>query len=132
MSPRHKFLSSLQPKLARCRKARREREAATAPAFTVFPYIRPDENRLSDILADLLRPAGPHGQGALFLKPFLKLVAPEWEPTPEELDQARVIREDPTSHLVSDRYIDFTIKVGGTVIGVENKPWAADQPGQLT
>ena len=31
--------------------------------FNVFDAIRPDENRLSDILRDLLDPRGSHGQG---------------------------------------------------------------------
>src|SRR4051794_32824876 len=49
-----------------------ERNRTEARRFNVFSLIKPDENRLSDILADLLDPDGPHGQGNLFLRLLLE------------------------------------------------------------
>jgi hypothetical protein len=45
-----------------------------APDFNVFKYFGLKETRHSQILADLLRPRGPHGQGDLLLKGFLNLL----------------------------------------------------------
>lgn len=41
-------------------------------SFNVFDLISPDENKLSDIIANLLDLNGTHGQGALFAKEFVK------------------------------------------------------------
>ena len=45
-----------------------------ASRFNVFDYLRDDELGLSRVLADLLDPAGPHGQKTLFLRSFLSLI----------------------------------------------------------
>lgn len=100
--------------------------------FNVFDVIRPDENRISDILRDLLDPQGSHGQGACFLKAFLEtcgIVASR-----PDLASARVYRESRTSTLDADRRIDLVIDFVGAragAIAIENKPWAGEQEMQL-
>ena len=42
------------------------------PASTCFTLIEPDENKLSDILADPLDPKAIHGQDDLFLRLLFK------------------------------------------------------------
>ena len=41
-----------------------------APNFLALSLLSPDENRLSDIIAEMLDPQGAHGQGAAFLTLF--------------------------------------------------------------
>ena len=49
-------------------KQQRRLDKRLATGFNVFRLIEPDENKLSDILRDLLDPKGTHGQGDLFLR----------------------------------------------------------------
>jgi PD-(D/E)XK nuclease superfamily len=43
-----------------------------------------------------------------------------------------VVREDATRYIIaSQRRIDITIDFGNAGIGIENKPWAGEQPDQL-
>lgn len=100
--------------------------------FNVFDFIRPNENRVSDILRDLLDPRGSHGQGPRFLEAFLAtcgIAKPQCD-----LASAHVSRESPTSTLQIERRIDLVIDFVGTscpAIGIENKPWANEQVMQL-
>jgi hypothetical protein len=92
----------------------------------VRDYIQPDENRISDMLADLLTPDGSHGQGSVFLGLFLKEVGLSYKV--EDADFAR-IREHSTS---GGRRIDILLPfTGKKAIGIENKPFAADQLNQV-
>jgi hypothetical protein len=68
------FFPGLRQQLRVVKNANRERDLFTAGDFSVFDYIEPDEPRISQIVADLLRPNGKHGQGATFLRQFLKIV----------------------------------------------------------
>ena len=49
-------------------------DESTATRFNVFRYIASDELKLSSLMRDLFDPRGPHGQGELFLRCFLKAV----------------------------------------------------------
>jgi len=109
-----------------------ERKAADlheATQFTVFDYIDPDENRLSDVIQDLLDPSGKHGQGALFLSSFLDAIgAPRGATRPP----CRVKREDCTLYCTNyQRRIDITLEFSAFGIGIENKPWAFEGEDQL-
>src|ERR1051326_3811380 len=68
------FYATLTPRLDKARAYRLELDRYKATRFNVFDYVRPDENRLSDILHDLLDPSGTHGQGAIFLNCFLEMI----------------------------------------------------------
>jgi hypothetical protein len=97
--------------------------------FNVFAYIRPNENGLSDILADLLDPRGRHGQGDA----FLRLLAGQLEvPLPAGPRRATVYREEMTTYISKPRRrIDIVLDFGTFGIGIENKPWAGEQPHQV-
>ena len=104
-----------------------------SPDFNCFNYIEPNENKLSYIISDILSPNGSHGQGSLFFKEFLKNFNIEFEiPFDEPLNQWKVEVETLTSAIEhSTRRIDITIKCTSHCIGIENKPWAVDQPKQI-
>ena len=104
--------------------------------FNVFDAIRPDENRLSDILRDLLDPRGSHGQGDCFLRLFLGMLrAQELEHLLGGNPPVDVYREQLTSSIEEDRRrIDLVIVIHGPPdwgIAIENKPWAGEQQKQM-
>jgi hypothetical protein len=129
ITPLDQLLAPLRTGLVRAREAKRLSDRTEAPAFNVFHFLRPDENLLSDMLADLCDPNGTHGLGDVFLRLFLTYAGVDAGSA--ALDRARVRREDVTLYLAANRRIDFTLEVGALVIGVENKPWAGDQPDQV-
>lgn len=53
--------------------ARQRYQAKLAPEFSLLDYLRRDEMALSEYLAMLLDPQGPHGQGELYLQSFLRV-----------------------------------------------------------
>jgi hypothetical protein len=122
------FAASLHSAIMQAHATRRTSDVRLASQFNIFDYIRPNENALSDILVDLLSPAGTHGQGSRFLRQFL---IGSGIGDPGGLDTACVKREVVTSHIEDARRIDFTIEIDGLAVGVENKPWAGDQVDQL-
>jgi hypothetical protein len=100
-----------------------------ASEFNVFQYILPNENRLSDIIADLLDPNGKHGQKEIFLKEFLEIIGKSGKC---DASKGKIIREKTTDYILnSQRRIDIIIDFGDFGIGIENKPWAIDQKDQL-
>lgn len=68
------FFSVLQQKLQDYRKMKRDIDRFLSTNFNVFNRIVPKENALSGIIADLLKPAGSHGQQRIFLKAFLRRI----------------------------------------------------------
>jgi hypothetical protein len=122
-------LCELREKLAAAREEIRRNELLHATRFNVFGYIRPDENRLSDIIADLLDPRGTHGQGDAFLRLFGTELGVE---LPDELGRATVTREEPTTLLTNPlRRIDVVVDFGSSGLAIENKPWAGEQVDQI-
>jgi hypothetical protein len=96
--------------------------------FNVFELINPDENKLSDIIADLLDVHGTHGQGNLFLYEFFSVA----NINQKNISNFKVVREDTTTYISrSNRRIDITIDLGDFGIGIENNPWASDQADQV-
>ena len=107
-----------------------------ARRFSTFRYIHLDENCMSDVLADLLRPDSAHGQGDLFLAALLKhlrsdkatqLGMKQILPDDSTWSHSRVYREAPTTHIDNrKRRIDIEIRmsVDGRLVGIaiENKP----------
>src|SRR5262245_53823035 len=103
------FFAGIGAELSCVREARLLADQRESPSFSVFRYLKPDENLLSDILADLLDPNGAHGQGTTFLAEFLQVAGFTIQPS---LDQARVCREVITNFLAQPRRIDFTLEIG--------------------
>jgi hypothetical protein len=123
------FFAQVGPSLAKRRQDQRAKDRVEASVFTVFEWIKPDENRLSDIFADLLDAEGIHGQGELFLAELLRVAG---VPLVEGLDQAQAWREDETWLIDNPlRRIDISVDLPRFGIGIENKPWASDQADQV-
>ena len=66
------FFANINHKVELAETQQRLIDKQQATKFNVFELIEPDENKLSDILADLLDPKGSHGQGDLFLRLLFK------------------------------------------------------------
>jgi hypothetical protein len=132
------FFTDLEFRLEVARASKRHLDRYLASDFDVFRYISPDENRLSDILVDLLNPDGLHGQRDLFLREFLRRISADANRYDADLNRYNlskfrgVVREDAARYIIaSQRRIDITIDFGNAAIGIENKPWAGEQPDQL-
>jgi hypothetical protein len=123
------YYRTVATRIERFQKVRKKADLYEATRFSAFDYIDRDENRLSDVIHDLLDPSGRHGQGTLFLYLFLEAigVAPESVHPP-----FRVKREDCTLYCASfQRRIDITLELGDFGVGIENKPWASEGQEQL-
>lgn len=97
--------------------------------FNVFESIMPQELELTRIISNLLSPDGTHGQGGVFLKLFLDQLTPGRF---EGIQPRSVVLEKRTTFLTSARRIDLLLDFGSCGLGIENKPLAGDQPGQIS
>ena len=124
-----RFLSSLHFKLTTFRTAKKELDLYLSSGFNVFEHIQPDENALSDIIANMLDPQGTHGQKDLFLRQFLKAIGHSDMLSDQ---RCKVRRGDPTNYIKPmQRRIDITVEFGRCAVGIENKPWAIEQDNQI-
>ena len=92
--------------------------------FNVFNVINPDENKLSDILADILDTHGSHGQGNLFLNEFISFLINK--KLKIQFDNYRVLRE-----VSANGRIDILLEGDNFALIIENKPFAIDQVDQI-
>ena len=128
------FFSGLVPAIAMADEAQRRLDRVAATSFSMFHYFRENEHRMSAIFADLLRPDGSHGQGTTFLRLFLEEIDRGGKDSIrkrgcyESLEHCSVYTEYATSER---RLIDIVLKLGNMWIGIENKPWAGEQPEQI-
>ena len=120
------LLQKVDRKLEVIRELEERFSDVLAPRFCIFNYLRDDEYGLSRCLGDLLDPEGPHGQGAIFLDRFLTMI--DMSQLRDYSAEAEVRLEQSTDE---KRRIDIFIKLPNGLIGIENKPWAADQDSQL-
>ena len=106
--------------------AERRIDRDAAPRFTPFTFIRRDEHGLSDVLAALIDPHGAHGQGTAFLNPLLRALL---LPPCAAAKDVRVRREH-----ASRKYgqIDILVETPRCALVIEMKPYAKDQPGQIS
>lgn len=109
------------------RKAKEIFSDRLAPDFNLFDFLRSDEIGLSRCISSLLNPKGKHGQGCVFLSLFAARFLPQsWDVD----ENCAVTLEKQTSE---SRRIDIYLRLSsGNIIGIENKPWAGDQPEQLS
>lgn len=96
-----------------------------ATKFSLLSIIRPNENTLSKIIVELFNPAGSHGQGALFLNSLVSAVGLK------RVGSREVIKTRLEVLTPKRRRIDIVLETQDYVIGIENKPWAAQQRDQL-
>lgn len=119
------LLDAVRIRAASLAEAKQLYAAELAPDFNLVDHLRHNEVALSRYLGLLLDIKGVHGQGELFLRGLLqRLEQPGFEPQ----DLLRVELEQRTH---SGRFLDIYLEFRGGVIGIENKPWAADQDKQL-
>ncbi len=125
------WLQSLSKHIEGLDEYRRRIEPQLASRFSLMRYMRTDEMGLSQILADLLDPNGPHGQGSRFLRCFLGRY---WLEVSDIEDSMVKVRTEVSTDRIArrQRRIDIEVELGTTVLGIENKPWALDQQAQLT
>jgi hypothetical protein len=115
--------------------AKREMERAEeldrteASDFNVFDLIRPDENRLSDVLALLLDPRGAHGQGDLFLRLLIEKL--DTGLSTKQARHAKVQREAPTRLIDNNRRRMDVLVYAGDLLAIENKVNAAELDEQV-
>lgn len=129
------FFTSLDPVVRIAKRAQAELDRQAATRFSLFDFFREREEDLSRVFGGLLDPSGTHGQGDTFLRLFLDEVrevidgeVKERFPA-ENLRDSRVYLEHRTN---AGRRIDIVVRVSGdTWIGIENKPWALEQPNQV-
>ena len=132
----HAFFTGLGSVVRIARHAQAELDRRAATRFSLFDFFREREADLSRVIGGLLDPSGTHGQGDMFLRLFLDEV---WEVLDNEvrghfpagnLRASRVFLEHRTD---VGRSIDIVVKVRGAIwIGIENKPWAGEQPDQVS
>ncbi|WP_417788483.1 PD-(D/E)XK nuclease family protein [Stutzerimonas xanthomarina] len=119
------LLDAVRIRAASLAEAKQRYAAELAPDFNLVDHLRNNEVALSRYLGLLLDTKGVHGQGELFLRGLLqRLGKPDFLPQ----DLLRVELEQRTH---SGRFLDIYLEFRGGVIGIENKPWAADQDKQL-
>ncbi|MBL8234025.1 MAG: PD-(D/E)XK nuclease family protein [Bryobacterales bacterium] len=122
------FFSALDFRLDLLDQGRRSLNVYLSLEFNVFDYIDPNENRISQVIADMLNPRGRHGQGKIFLDRFLTVIGQEEQVFRSA--QARVHYQTPTTASTAG-LIDITIDLADFGVGIENKPWAIEQNSQL-
>ena len=125
-----RYFSELQFRMNIYDDAKKDMDVYLASSFSVFQYIKTDENKLSEIIADLLNPQGKHGQKDAFLQEFVKLLPNDFL---YDLNTCRVARETATAYIANNqRRMDITLKFADKFeIAIENKPWDSEQENQL-
>lgn len=123
------FFTDSAQVIERAESARRVRDRTEASRFNVFKMIEPDENKLSDIIADLLNPNGTHGQGDLFLRLFFQKLG-----LPQSAPAARLVvvqREAPTHGIkLFRRRLDVLVDADA-LVAIENKVDSSEQADQV-
>ncbi len=125
------FSSILHQKLQGYREGKRDKDRFLSTDFNVFERIEPDENTLSDIIADLLEPTGSHGQKRIFLDAFLRQIT---RITHDNLlEQPCKVHPEASYQNGNDiGRIDILVEFNsGFRIGIENKWGAGEGDDQL-
>ena len=130
------FFTGLGPAVRIARRAQAELDRRAATRFSLFDFFHERETDLSRIFGGLLDPGGTHGQGDRFLRLFLDEV--------RQVLDGEVLGRFPAGNLRDSRVrlehrtdrrrsIDIVVRVrDDTWIGIENKPWAGEQPDQVS
>lgn len=120
-----RFFSAVDQRLLQGERQNRRR----ASGFNVFDLIEPDENTLSDVLALLLDAKGVHGQSDLFLRLLIEQL--DTGLTTQHTKDATVRREAPAQIGKYRRRMDVLVDANDTMVAIENKVDAEEQPRQV-
>lgn len=143
-----RYFNELDVRLSAIEHVKKQIASVLAPDFTLFSILRPDEVRLSNLIAQILNPNGAHGQSFVYLDLFLDhlkesikskmsdantqiidTIQREWKKS----STIRTVLEQCTNLISeSQRRVDILIDGNGYGLMIENKPSAADQKGQLS
>lgn len=125
-----RFFADVNKRVELAEKLQRQLDKRLATGFNVFDLIEPDENKLSDVLADLLDPKGTHGQGDLFLHLIFQRFGLGSDPRLRTKD-ATVRREAPMPGTSKDhRRMDVFVDAG-LWLAIENKVDSQEQQDQV-
>ncbi|MFL9897921.1 PD-(D/E)XK nuclease family protein [Paraburkholderia fungorum] len=126
------LLTSVHGRLAGLREAQKIYARRLAPEFNTLSLLRPDEIRLSSLLAELFDPAGSHAQGRKFWDLFAEhFELPAWAVDAKQFQIRTEVQTDGADRV--ERRIDVLVALDGrSAVAIENKPWAADQTGQVS
>lgn len=124
-----RFFTAVSHRAERADVQQRRRDKRQATGFNVFDLIEPDENKLSDILADLLNPRGSHGQRDRFLRLLLQQF--DLGSGTKLTGDATVQREAPTHGIQKYlRRMDVLVEAG-VLLAIENKVNSSEQLDQV-
>ena len=125
-----RFFAEVAPRLETAQTLDDELDRQLARRFNVFRYLRTDEMGFSRMIADLLDPAGDHGQGAAFLKLLTAKLEFAQDVNPSDLGNATVQTE---RQIDGRRRIDIVVEIDGKhCLAIENKSnFAGDQEDQV-
>ena len=127
------FFAGLAPRLETAKALDIELDRKLARRFNIFKYLKTDELGLSHILADMLNPRGPHGQGTLFLQRFVKILGKL--PFRPNLSVSRisdpVVEMSTTENGRFDIYLKLDDGTATHCLAIENKPYAIDGKNQV-
>lgn len=130
------FLTDVKPIVKKNERRRTEKEKK-GDFFNIFSILRAETDEVkthSAFLAELLNPNGTHGQRDLFLKNFLKIIAPNEDLITENAEVNIEYSIGPISEdYKSGGRLDILIRLpkSNYLILIENKIDAGDQPYQL-
>lgn len=126
----HQFFNDVRQQVEKAEEQQRREDLKHATRFNVFDLIEPDENKLSDVIADLLNPKGNHGQGDSFLRLFIEQLGIRSDANVTK--NASVRREALTHFIPNDRRrIDVLVEVGALFLAIENKVDSLEQIDQV-
>lgn len=146
------FLHEFKNSFDEARKKQQHIDKVLSTSFNVFDYLidrrsEKGELMLSTVLAMILQTDGDHGQGDLFQLLFLKAVKKHVATVAGTEEYGLLSCPDSGYHVFVEEGIDSFDKVNGSVqkgridislhhhhgwiVGIENKPFAGDQPNQV-
>jgi hypothetical protein len=120
-----RFFADVSYRVDLADRLQRQLDERLATGFNVFDLIEPDENKLSDVLSDLLNPKGNHGQGDLFLQLLFEKL--DLHPDAKLKKDATVKRE---ATVKNHRRVDVLIDAG-ILVAIENKVDSDEQQDQV-
>ena len=125
-----RFFAEVAPRLETAQTLDDELDRQLARRFNVFRYLRTDEMGFSRMIADLLDPAGDHGQGAAFLELLIEKLEFAQDVNPSDLSNAKVQTE---RQIDGRRRIDIVVEIDSKhCLAIENKSnFAGDQERQV-
>ena len=138
---RETFFAELAPRLQTAKALGLDLDRHLAQRFNVLDYLRDDELGLSRIIADLLDPDATHGQRWLFLQAFLEclnqsggapLSTQDWSVAEETATVAVTTERAITDLRRIDVSVEIRMDTATYCLAFENKPYAHDQPNQVT